>query len=296
MDMGEEIAGGEACGALAELWRYPVKSIRGEPIERATLGERGISGDRVYAVRDEETGKIASAKRPRLWGDLLYCHAALTAGPSAADTGAVQITLPDGRRVESGQEEASIALSALLARPVRLIAEAPPEPEIERYWPDIPGLDLRDTVTSGRIGAGAPRGTFFDFAPIHIVTTASLERMRALHPSGRVTTSRFRPNLVIAADESEGGWIENAWVGRTLLVGREARLRVLTPTPRCVVPTLPQPDAPRDLDILRVIAANNHPPIPMLEGKTQPSLGIYAVVERHGAIHRGDTVRLAPDA
>jgi MOSC domain-containing protein len=295
VDMGEPIAGGEVCGALAELWRYPVKSMRGEALDQVTLGERGISGDRAYAIRDEETGKIASAKRPRLWGALLHCQAALAAAQSAG-AGAVRITLPDGRRVESGQEDANSALSALLSRPVRLIAEAPPEPEIERYWPDIPGLDLRDTVTSGAIGAGAPQGTFFDFAPIHIVTTAALEQMRALHPYGRIAVSRFRPNLVIATPEGAGGWIENTWVGRTLLVGDEARLRVLTPTPRCVVPTLPQPDAPHDLDILRVIAANNRPTIPILGGKTQPSLGVYAVVERPGAIHRGDIVRLAPDA
>jgi len=269
--------------------------MRGESLATAALGERGIGGDRVYAIRDEETGKIASAKRPRLWGNLLHCHAALSAGLDAG-IGAVQITLPDGRQVMAGQGETDAALSAMLSRPVTQIAEAPSGAEIERYWPDISGLDLRDTVTSGAIAAGAPPGTFFDFAPIHLMTTATLNQIRALHPAGRIAASRFRPNLIIETNDDATGWVENAWVGRTLRIGREARLRVITPTPRCIVPTLPQPDAPQDIEILRTIAANNRPPIPMLEGKTQASLGVYAIVERPGVIHRGAAIRITPNA
>jgi uncharacterized protein len=66
---------GAAVGSVVALWRYPVKSMAGERLEVATIDADGIDGDRRSAVRDIETGKIASAKRPTRWGRLLRCHA-----------------------------------------------------------------------------------------------------------------------------------------------------------------------------------------------------------------------------
>ena len=57
---------------VTELWRYPVKSMRGERVEASEVGPTGLRGDRAYAVVDAETGKVGSAKHPRLWADL--CH------------------------------------------------------------------------------------------------------------------------------------------------------------------------------------------------------------------------------
>ena len=89
------------------------------------------------------------------------------------------------------------------------------------------------------------------------------------------------------------GFIENDWVGRTITVGHEVRLRVTDPTPRCAVPTLPQPGLARDPGLLRLIAQHNSPPIPTLGGAAWPSIGVYAVVEQGGTIHRGDHVRIS---
>jgi uncharacterized protein YcbX len=172
-----------------------------------------------------------------------------------------------------------------------LVSAAPDGAEIERYWPDISGLDLRDTVTSGEFAAGAP-GTFFDFAPIHLLTTASLRRLRERYPTGRIPASRFRPNLVIDTPFETNGWIENDWVEQTLLIGDDVRLRVISPTPRCVVPTLPQPGVPHDIGVLRAIADHNRPPIPLLKGRPQASLGVYALVMRGGVVRPGDEVRV----
>lgn len=280
---------GAACGAVAEIWRYPVKSMLGERLAASTLGERGVSGDRGWAIQDRETGKIASAKRPRIWGALLTCQVAMDGERDVAT-----ITLPGGRRVIAGENGADAALSAFLGRSVSLIAKPPAVAEIERYWPDIAGLDQRDTVTANDIAASAP-GTFFDFAPIHLVTTASLANLRALHPRGQIPVTRFRPNLIIETGGAPG-WVENSWVERTLRMGHEVRLRVITPTPRCIVPTLEQPDAPRDTNVLRAIATHNRPPIPPLGGRPQASLGVYALVERPGVIQRGDRIWLADDA
>ena len=272
-------------GAVVGLWRYPVKSMLGEELDVAAVTERGLRGDRAYALVDRATGKVASAKHPRLWERLLACHAAGAPSP--------RIALPDGCTVVADQDDVDDILSAGLGRAVTLAATPPAAAEMERYWPDVEGLQLRDAVTAGPIGLGAPVGTFFDYAPLHLLTTATLDRLRALQPAGRFEVPRFRPNLVVAPTGEATGFVENDWVGRTLLVGDEVRLRVTDPTPRCVVPTLPQVGLPRDEGILRTVAKHNRPPVPALAGRALPSAGAYAVVEQGGTIRRGDTIRLA---
>lgn len=285
-------------GVVAGLRRYPIKSVRGEELAAAHVTERGLVGDRAYALQDRASGKIVSVKRPRLWGRLLECSAAVAgeAGPAGGPP-TVRITLPDGQTLLTGQDDVAGALSALLDREVTLLATPPDTRDmvIERYWPDIDGLALRDTVTSGAIGLGAPPGTFFDYAPVHLLATSTIERLQMLYPDGLVDLQRFRPNLVIIPStppHGVDGFIENDWVGRTLLIGETVRLRVCDPTPRCVVPTLPQGELPRDVGILRAIATRNRPPIPAAGGATQPSLGVYAVVEQGGTIRPGDSARL----
>jgi len=277
-------------GRVRDLWRYPVKSMRGEPLHAAQVSERGVAYDRSYALLDQETGKIASAKRPRLWGRLLQCQARVV----SAD-GAVRIVLADGQELLASQDDAGAQLSALTGRAVHLVRTPPPAPEIERYWPDVAGLLLRDTVTSGRIGQGAPAGTFFDYAPLHVMTTATLAHLQALYPRGQVDPRRFRPNLVIEAPDGTRGFVENGWIGRTLQIGAEVRLRVTDPSPRCVVPTLPQGELAEDIGILGAVAEHNRPAVPALDGKQLPSLGVYASVERGGVIHTGDTVAETTD-
>src|SRR3546814_3393359 len=61
----------------------------------------------------------------------------------------------------------------------------------EEYWPDMEGLEYRDTVTD----FGLPQGTFFDAAFVHVLTTATLDRLRALYPQGRFEVRRFRPKI-----------------------------------------------------------------------------------------------------
>src|SRR5205823_2082543 len=66
----------EPVGTIEALWRFPVKSMLGEELEAVDLIEGGVVGDRAYAIRDRETGKVASAKHPKLWPNLLECRAA----------------------------------------------------------------------------------------------------------------------------------------------------------------------------------------------------------------------------
>jgi uncharacterized protein YcbX len=280
-------------GSVADLWRYPVKSMLGEAVESSTLTERGLAHDRAYALHDRATDKIASAKYPRFWAELLACRAAIT-GATPTNAPPVTITLPGGHTHAAPSDEIDAVLSAALGRDVALLATPPAGAEIEKYWPDIEGMPVREQVTTAPLAFGAPPGTFFDYAPIHLITTATLAQLTAHHPAGRFDARRFRPNLVIAPADGLTGFVENDWVGREVLIGPDVRLRIIDPSPRCVVTTLAHGDeVPPDPGILRTIAGHNRPPVPTLGGQQWPCAGTYAIVVRGGTIHRDDAIRLA---
>jgi len=278
--------------SVAAIRRYPVKSMLGEQLPSATITIRGIPGDRALALLDRDSGKIASAKHPRRWRQLLACRARVVALDD--DPMTIAITLPDGRTMLSIDRDVDAMLSELFGRTVSLASTPPEIAETERVYPDVEGLPVSGMFFSGQIGLGAPPGTFFDYAPIHLLTTATLAQLRTVAPSGDFDPRRCRPNLVIATPDASG-FVENDWVGRTLLIGDEIRLRVTDPTPRCVIPTLPHGNLPRDLGILRTIATHNRPPIPTLGNVTWPSTGVYATVEHGGVVREGDAVRLVEE-
>jgi len=126
-----------AVASTVSLWRYPVKSMMGEELNAVDVTERGLRGDRAYALVDSATGKVASAKNPRKWGRLFDCRAAFAEPPGANRTlPPVRITLPDGALVSSDEPDAECLLSDLLGRTVNLRAPAPKAPTLEEYWPD----------------------------------------------------------------------------------------------------------------------------------------------------------------
>ncbi|MFV2064075.1 MAG: MOSC domain-containing protein [Chloroflexota bacterium] len=263
-------------GTVAAIWRYPVKSMMGEELNSVEVTEQGLLGDRAYALVDVETGMIASAKNPRKW-PTLFDHRAVFVEPPRLESGLppVRITLPDGVQVAS-HGDAETFLSGTLGRDVRLAATAPNEPELEEFWPDIEGLDHKEIVTDEAM----PEGTFFDLAVVHLLTTATIDRLRALYPSGRFEPRRFRPNIVIDSGTAEG-FVENTWVGRTISIGGKVRLRITDDCPRCVMTTLPQGDLPKDPGILRTAAQNNG-----------VHVGVYADVVRAGQVRRGSQISL----
>jgi|DewCreStandDraft_5_1066085.scaffolds.fasta_scaffold00472_2 uncharacterized protein YcbX len=266
-------------GSVVSLWRYPVKSMMGEELNAAEVTDRGLVGDRAYALRDPSNGKIVSAKNPRKWAKLFDFRAAFLEPPRAgAKIPPVRITLPNGEVVRSEQADLDKVLTLALGREVTFATAAPDAPSLEEYWPDMEGLAYRETVTDEAM----PAGTFFDLAVVHVLTTATIDRLRELYPQGRFEVRRFRPNIVVQPASAERGFVENAWIGQTLVIGDQVRLNVTGPCPRCVMTTLPQGDLPRDPGILRTAAQHN-----------QVNVGVYAAVVHGGTIHRGDRVRLA---
>ena len=292
---------------VAQLWRFPVKSMGGSTVDRLRLDRRGAHADRLWAVRDIERGVTASARRVPV---LLGCAARYLAEPEA-DAGpgnvpGVVITFPDGRELAHDDPAVHAALSELVGREMRLVA-LPPADDTSQHrmtvadsmanfrasqvredfgltdteaLPDTSVFSTKDVVTLARFST--PPGTFHDLSPVHLMTTASL---RDLSPDGTgYDVRRFRPTVLVDAADVTQAFPETAWVGGELGIG-SARLRVTIPTIRCVVPTRPQPEIELDRGITRALAE-----------RTNRFLGVYADVSTPGVVSVGDEVHVTPAA
>ena len=201
-------------GAVARLWRYPVKSLLGEPCDKVEVDARGIEGDRVYAIRDA-AGKIGSGKNTRRFRQIdgLLSMRATYRGM------AVEVQFPDGGALWANDPSMDATLSAVLGQPVALA----PEGEIAH----------------------------FDAAAVHVLSSASLAWLRAAIPDAEIDERRFRANIVL--DVAGNGPVEQHWVGKTLRLGDRVELRVTMPTERCAMVSLPQRGLSGDPRILRQI-------------------------------------------
>jgi uncharacterized protein YcbX len=276
------VAQAKEVGSVASLHRYPIKSMMGEELNASMVGPKGLVGDRLFALSDPATGKIASAKNPSKWPNLFAYRATYTVPlDHPGQIPPVRITLPDGDTVLSGDADLEDVLSDNLGKPVRFMSSAPASGTLEEYWPDIEGLPKRDEVTDEAM----PAETFFDLAMVHILTTATLDEMRKQYPEGRAEPRRFRPNIIIATDPALTGFAEETWIGKVLAVGDEVKFKITGPCPRCVMTTLAQGDLPKDSGILKTALKYN-----------QAHVGIYATVLQGGKIRRGDVARLEDPA
>jgi uncharacterized protein YcbX len=279
-------------GVVTSLWRYPVKSMMGEELQAAALTEYGLLGDRAYALIDGTDGKVVTAKNPGKWPKLFGFRATFIGQPaSSAAHQPVRITLPDGTMVTSSARDCDQILSKALNRAVTLAtadrgrvsgmnASLPAAwtGKAEEYWPDMDGLDHRDTVTDFTL----PTGTFFDCATIHLLTTATLRRLHNSYPQGRFEVPRFRPNIVVDVREGETGFVEQTWIGQTLTIGDDVKLNITGSCGRCVMTTLAQGDLLKDSGILRTVVQQN-----------QGHVGVYATVLQGGMINRNDHAKLS---
>jgi uncharacterized protein YcbX len=270
-------------GRVVSLYRYPVKSMAGESLPAVDVTATGVLGDRAYALVDRSTGRVVSAKRPRLWGALLDWRAAFAEPPIPGGTlPPVTVTLPSGGTGSSARaQELDRMLAAALGRDVTLVDVPPTRARFEYHWPDMPGLvyqgrAYRDEITEHDI----PPGTFFDSAPLHLLTTGSLEHLGNIAAPAGLDVRRFRPNILIDAGRGSG-FIEDAWMDRTLRIGETVRIRITRRCIRCVMVTLAQPGLDADRRVLKAAFEHN--------GGT---LGVNGVVERVGPVAIGDPVRV----
>lgn len=256
-------------GTVAAIWRYPVKSMLGEMLEVAEIDSRGVGSDRVYAVVDPAENRVGSAKIPHKWRQLYEFRAAGTRGESG-----VRVTFPDGSELAADDPAIEARLSEALGREVQFVTEKPEGLGLEAVKPGMDAIALEETIDFPLINP------FFDFAALHVVTTSTLARFRELYPAGDFDARRFRPNIVLDTGV-EGGFVEQTWTGRDVMIGDAVRVRVIMPTHRCAATTLAHHGLPDDNEILRT--ANKH---------NGGNVGVYAAVVETGVIRRGDVARL----
>jgi uncharacterized protein len=290
----------EPVGTVAALWRFPVKSMLGETIDNADVSEGGVAGDRAYALIDGETGKVVSAKNPKLWPGLFGCRAAFVGAPNGDEAPAVRVTLGDGTSVRSDSPDVDSRLSRFFGRRVVLARAAPADFRIDQYHPDIEDADPgghRDAVLEQKLGSAlfdelglrspVRVGAFFDSFPISVLTTSTLDRLNELSPASRFDERRFRMNVIVRT--ATPGFVENEWVGRALGFHDGVQISVSMPDPRCVMLTLMQEDLPKDSEVLRTLVRHNRLDI---AGARWPCAGVYATVKAGGTIRRGEQVVL----
>jgi uncharacterized protein len=238
-------------GRVAELWRYPVQSMRGEALAETEIDAGGVVGDRAYGIVDPESGAVvSSAQGRRKWRDIVTLAARYRAGPPANGAAApIDILLADGTTLAGEQSDIDERLAALLGQPAHLADKA------------------AENVRSA-----------YDHSPLHLLTTASLRQFAGVHPQGRFVPARFRPNILIDTGEASG-FLEQAWLKRRLRIGDSVEIAVTDHCKRCVMTTLPQGDLAMDPAILHTVTMQNN-----------TRAGIYAAVTRPGRIRVGDPV------
>ncbi|GAB2478488.1 MOSC domain-containing protein [Jatrophihabitans fulvus] len=288
--------------AVAELWRYPVKSMGGHRVASLRLDRRGAHADRLWAVRDVEQDVTVSA---RTMPALLRCTARYVDEP-ADDAGPgrvppVVVTFPDGREVTSDDPAVHDAVSEVAGRPVRLVPlesgrgqhRLSPRQmaaalsmstwtralgiDRDEALPDLRDMAARDMLVLTRFAT--PPGAFHDLSPVHLLTCTSLATIAAATPGSDVDVRRFRPTVLLADDAPGGTLPEAGWTGDRLELGA-ATVRVSMPTVRCVVPSRAQPGLAVDRGISRALTR-----------EAGRFLGVYGDVVGDGVVHEGDEVR-----
>ena len=271
---------------VRRIYRYPVKSMLGERLDEAPIDERGLAGDRAYAILDAEQGTVASAKLPRRWSRLFELRATYVQPPALDEPlPPIVITFPDGSARRSDDDGIDAALSSALGSAVRLVSGVH-DHTMPYQATDDEGTVI-ETETAGKIGRLGPADRFYDLSTLHLLTTSTLEELRRLEPAADFDERRFRPNLVL--ESGVPGFAENEWAG-TVLDHDELRIVVVRRAARCVMPTLAQDGLALDRTILKAIARFNRVESPPSVGPT-PCAGVYATVEGRGVLRVGDALR-----
>lgn len=283
---------------LAEIHRYPVKSLLGEQLQQVEIGPNGILGDRAWALKDERRGELTGAKR---FAALMNMRARFTAAPEVSRPSAPVAIRAGEQTVFSHDDNIHEHLSTWLDHPVSLWPLLPPEEEAHyRREPPPPEADMDQVLRQvfartedepvPEVSAfpavlathHSQPGTYFDAFPLLIITRSALAELQSRARAGGSTSifdmRRFRPNLVI--DTNATGFVEDAWCGQHLRIG-DAVLKVEMSCPRCIMTTHAFAELPRDPKIMRALVEHHG-----------GELGVYASVVTPGTVSANAAVEL----
>lgn len=237
-------------GSVSAIWRYPASSLGGEAQPALDMTASGVAGDRLFGLVETVTGEPARPDRDPKWHPVPRIRARL-----AAD-GSLEVAVPAGDWMAAPSATSDAALSDFLGFPVSL-------------------RPFGSTAAAGP--STEPR---YVKAPVHLLTTASLARLKALHPSGNPDPRRFRPNVLIDMPAIEGSFPETEWIGRRVCIG-EVELTISEPCRRCGFTIVGQDGFAYDPGILRSLVRHN-----------DHNIGVYCTVDRPGRIAPGDRMHL----
>jgi uncharacterized protein YcbX len=241
-----------ALGAVTELWRYPASSLAGERQDAIQVGPAGIEGDRMFGLVDISDNEIARPDRDVKWHKVPRIRTRLTSDRE------LEIAVPDGDWLNAPGAECDRAVSAYLGFAA----------SIRPFDRDVaPGYT--GPLTTAR----------YRKAPIHLLTTASLARLKALHPEGVPDPRRFRPNIVVDMAVVEGSFPETEWIGRKLAIG-DLLVTISEPCRRCGFTIISQDGFEHDPGILRNLVRHN-----------AHNLGVYCTVDRPARVEIGAPMR-----
>lgn len=240
-------------GTIEEIWRYPVSSLGGEKLTSVEIDETGIVGDRQWCIADAQLGEVAMPEKQERWRPALFLNSRLT-------DNSAEIGFPDGCWLDVCDDSIDAKLAQHFGFETTLLA--------------YENTGVRDPSVRG-IGVNR-----YEPSPLHLITTSSLDQLSNLLGNETVDSRRFRPNVVLRT-EGQAEFREKAWIGQRLELGSSVTIEASEETKRCGMTLIAQPDIHENADILRTILRQN-----------KRNFGIYASVEKTGAITLGDSVHL----
>lgn len=240
-------------GTVTELWRYPASSLAGERLDTISVGPETIDGDRLFGLVDASDNEIARPDRAAKWHKVPRIRTRLS------ETRQLEIATPDSDWLAAPGAESDRAVSAYLGF----------EASIRPFRREDAASDYAGLLTEER----------YRKAPVHLLTTASLARLKALHPEGVADPRRFRPNIVVDMAAVEGAFPETEWIGRKLAIG-DLLLTISEPCRRCGFTIIGQDGFDNDPAILRNLVRHN-----------AHNLGVYCTVDQPARVEIGAAMR-----
>ncbi len=257
-------------GIVDELWRYPVKSMRGEELEEAFVGYSGIYGDRVFAFLSSARSKGFPYFTAREQKEMLRYRPRFRNSKSAAQP----VNMVEAMSIDPG-------VTPLYSDPADVVVDVE-TPKGEVLAIDDPAL-IR-MLSEGMRGEHEltlrrSERAMTDCRPI------SLFAVQTAHTLGNelgvaVDKRRFRANIYLDL-ESGTGFAEDGFVGQMLRIGSKTTISILERDPRCKMITLDPNTGESTPQLLRTVAQSH-------EGKA----GVYGAVLVEGIVRGGDVVEL----
>jgi uncharacterized protein len=263
----------EVIGRVDSLWRYPVKSMRGERLDEAFAGFSGIYGDRLYAFHST----AAPAGFPYL---------------TAREQERMLLYVPAYRHPEKMRRPPNLDEAEAIPPGATPVYPAPADTSVDIQTPDGGKLaiDDADLLRQLREGLGDRHDlalrrsdrAMTDCRPISIFNVWTARRIGD-EVKAPIDERRFRANIYVNLD-AQKAFAENELTGRVVRIGPKATLAILERDPRCKMITLDPDTSEPNPDVMRTVARNHG-----------GDAGVYAAILVEGTIRSGDLITLLSD-